>query len=39
MCMLRGDRYETVYHLISECNKVAQKDYMSRKYWVGKMVH
>ena len=27
--MLCGDRAETINHIISECNKLAQKEYMT----------
>ena len=26
-CRLRGDRVETINHIISECSKLAQKEY------------
>ena len=32
-------RDEMVNHMISECNKVAQKKYKSRHDWVGKVIH
>ena len=32
-----GDRDETIIHIISECSKLAQKEY--RHYWVGKVIH
>ena len=33
-----GNRDETVNH-ISECNKLAQKEYKTRHDWVGKVIH
>ena len=38
-CRLCGDRDETINHIISECNKLAQKEYNSRHDWVGKVIH
>ena len=38
-CRLCGDRDETIKHIISECSKLAQKEYKSRHDWVGKMIH
>ena len=38
-CRLCGDRDETIYHIISECSKVAQKEYKTRHDWVGKVIH
>ena len=38
-CRLCGDRDETVTHIISECSKLAQKEYKSRHDWVGKVIH
>ena len=37
--MLCGDRDETIYHIISECSKLAQKEYKTRHDWEGKMIH
>ena len=39
MCRLCGERYETVNHIISECGKLAQKEYKSRYDWMGKVIH
>ena len=39
ICRLYGDRDETINHIISECSKLAQKEYMARHDWVGKVVH
>ena len=38
-CRLCGDRDKTINHIISECNKLAQKDYTIRHSWVGKVIH
>ena len=38
-CRLCGDRDETINHIISECNKLAQKEYKARHDWVGKVIH
>ena len=38
-CRLCGDRDETINHIISECSKLAQKEYKTRHDWVGKVVH
>ena len=38
-CRLCGDRDETIYHIISECSKLARKEYKSRHDWVGKIIH
>ena len=37
-CRLYGDRDKMINH-ISECSKLAQKEYKSRHYWVGKVIH
>ena len=36
---LCGDREETINHIISECSKLAQRDYKARHDWVGKGIH
>ena len=36
---LYGDRDEKIYHIITECSKLAQKEYKTRHNWVGKMIH
>ena len=36
---LCGDRDETINHIISECSKLAQKEYKARHDWVGKVIH
>ena len=38
-CRLCGDRDETINHIISECSKLAQKEYKMRHDWVGKVIH
>ena len=38
-CRLCGDRDETINHIISECSKLAQKEYKTWHDWVGKVIH
>ena len=38
-CGLCGDRDETINHIISECSKLARKEYKARHDWVGKVIH
>ena len=38
-CRLWGDRDETINHIISECSKLAQREYKARHDWVGKVIH
>ena len=38
-CWLRGDRDETINHMINECSKLAQKVYKTRHDSAGKMSH
>ena len=38
-CKLCGDWDETINHMISECAKLAQKEYKTRHDWVGKVIH
>ena len=38
-CRLCGDRDETINHIISECSKLAQKEYKARHDWLGKVIH
>ena len=33
------DRDETINPIISECSKLAQKEYKTRHDWVGKVIH
>ena len=37
--MLCGDRDETINRIISECSKLAQKEYKTRHDWMGKVIH
>ena len=36
---LCGDRDETINQIISECSKLAQKEYKTRQDWVSKTIH
>ena len=36
---LYGDSDENINYIISECSKLAQKEYKTRQDWVGKVVH
>ena len=38
-CRLSGNRDETINHIISECSKLARKEYKARHDWVGKVIH
>ena len=38
-CRLCSDRDETINHIISECSKLAQREYRARHDWVGKVIH
>ena len=38
-CSLCGDRDEIINHIISECSKLAQKEYKTRHDWAGKVIH
>ena len=38
-CRLCGDRDETINHIVSECSKLAQKEYKAKHDWVGKVIH
>ena len=38
-CRLCGDRDETINHIISECSKLAPKEYKTRHDWVGRVIH
>ena len=38
-CRLFDDTDETINHIISECSKLAQKEYKTRHDWVGKVIH
>jgi len=39
ICRMCGARNETVSHIISECSKLAQKEYKRRHGYVGKYIH
>ena len=38
-CRLCVDRDETINHIISDCNKLAQRDYKATHDWVGNVIH
>ena len=38
-CRLCDDRYETINRIISECSKLAQKEYKARHNRIGKVFH
>lgn len=38
-CRMCGNADETINHVLSECPKLAQKEYKRRHDWVGKRVH
>ena len=38
-CRQCSDRDETINHIISECNKLAQKEYKARHDWICKVIH
>ena len=38
-CRICSDRDKTINHIISECSKLAQKEYKTRHDWVGKVIH
>ena len=38
-CRLCSDWNETINHIISECSKLAQKEYTTRHNWVGKVIN
>ena len=38
-CSLCGDKDENINHIISECRKLARKEYKARHDWVGKVIH
>ena len=38
-CRLCGEKDETINHIISECSKLAQKEYKTRHNLVGKVIH
>ena len=38
-CTLRRNKDETTNNTISECCKLAQREYKTRHNWVGKVIH
>ena len=38
-CRLYSDRDETINHILSECSKLAQKEYEARHHWASKVIH
>ena len=38
-CRLCGERDEMINHIISECSKLARKEYKTRHDWVGKVIN
>ena len=38
-CRLCSDRDKTINHIISKCSKLALKEYKTKHYWVGKVIH
>ena len=36
---LCGDKHETINHIISKCSEQSQREYTTRHYWVGKVIH
>ena len=38
-CRLNSDKDETINHIISECNKLAQNEYQTRQDLIGRMIH
>ena len=38
-CRLCDDRDETINHIISECSKLARKEYKAIHDWMGKVIH
>ena len=38
-CRMCGERDETINHIVSECSKLAQREYKTRHDWVGKVIH
>ena len=39
ICLLCGNRDETINHIISEYSKLAQMEYKTRYHWVRKVIH
>ena len=38
-CRLCGEKDESINHIICGSRKLAQKEYMSRRNWVGTVIH
>ena len=38
-CRMCGKADESINHVLSECNKMAQKEYKRRHDWIGKKIH
>ena len=38
-CRLCCDRDEMINHIISECSKLAQKEFKTRHDWMGEVIH
>ena len=38
-CKLCGDKDKMINHIVSECSKLAQKEYKARNDFVGKLIH
>ena len=38
-CRVCADRDETINHIISECSKLAKKEYKARHDWAGNVIH
>ena len=38
-CRLGGDKDETINYIISECSKLAEKEYKPRYEWMRKVIH
>ena len=38
-CRLCGERDENINHIISECSKLAQKEYKTKHNWMGNVMH
>ena len=38
-CRMCGKADESINHLLSECSKMAQKEYKRRHDWIGRKIH
>ena len=38
-CRMCGKADESINHLLSECSKMAQKEYKRRHGWIGRKIH